>query len=214
MATLLAELKSENTDDFYIVKRARAPWGDYGHILVHGMTGHLGRKGGEGGPLQLERTGPFVPPITFPGIGDVIVTDEMKQLMEQAGFRGISFRAVEKAHITNVPWHEWDLTAADPAYYPDEGEPEGYILDRPHSAKLAESLGTIWEVVVVDSAEMVDEEKPNSFDVTYTYVKGSWNGNDLFSVPQNYYKYTSARAKAWLEQHVGRWVSFRCANRH
>jgi hypothetical protein len=47
------------------------PWGDYGNILQHGMTAHLGRVGGL---LSLERTGPYMPPITFPGAGDVVLT--------------------------------------------------------------------------------------------------------------------------------------------
>jgi hypothetical protein len=33
---------------------ARVPWGDYGRILVHGMSKHRGRKEGQ---IQLERTG-------------------------------------------------------------------------------------------------------------------------------------------------------------
>jgi hypothetical protein len=95
------------------------------------MSAHLGRKGGTDGPIQLEKTGPFVPPITFPGIGDIIVTDEMKQQMEKAGFRGIAFRPVEKTRIVEVPWHEWDLTAAEPDYYPEGGEPEATFSMNP-----------------------------------------------------------------------------------
>ena len=214
MITSLADDDSDNADTIYIIDGADEPWGDYGSILIHGMSAHLGRKGGKDGPIQLERTGPFVPPITFPGIGDIIVTDEMKQRMEAAGFRGITFRSVEKTHIVEVPWHEWDLTAAEPEYYPDGGEPEGYILNEPHSAELAASLGTIWEVVLSDSAKMVRHEKPDSLDVSFTYVEGSWSGSDLFSVPQNGYKYASARAKAWLEENAGKWVSFRDGTHH
>ncbi|MEZ6146605.1 MAG: hypothetical protein R3B91_14565 [Planctomycetaceae bacterium] len=58
------------------------------------------------------------------------------------------------------------------------------------------------------------QEKPESLDVKFTYVEGSWNGSDLFSVPQNGYKYASARAKAWLEKNAGEWVSFRNGTEH
>lgn len=125
-------------DSIYRLDEANAPWGDYGSILFNGMSAHLG---GDDGPIQLERTGPFVPPITFPGIGDIIVTEEMKLLMEQAGFKGISFRPVEKAHIADVPWHNWNLTAEDPPFYPAGGEPAAYIFDQPHSPKLANEIG-------------------------------------------------------------------------
>jgi hypothetical protein len=45
-------------------------WGDYGDMLRHGMTNHLDRSGES---LQLERTGPFVPPVTFPGASGFLV---------------------------------------------------------------------------------------------------------------------------------------------
>ncbi|MEJ7591488.1 MAG: hypothetical protein WKF77_08055 [Planctomycetaceae bacterium] len=138
----------------------------------------------------------------------------MKQEMENAGFRGITFRPVEKTHIARVPWHEWDLTASEPEYYPEGGEPEGYILNEPHSAELAASLGPIWEVVLTDSAEVIRRTDPTSHETTFAYVEGSWNGNDLFSVSENYYKYASARAKDWLEQRAGKWVSFQSAMHH
>ena len=214
MTTSLSEHESDKSDAIYIMNGPDAPWGDYGSILIRGMSAHLGRKGGEDGPIQLERTGPFVPPITFPGRGDIVVTDEMKQEMENAGFRGITFRPVEKTHIARVPWHEWDLTASEPEYYPEGGEPEGYILNEPHSAELAASLGPIWEVVLTDSAEVIRHTDPTSHETTFAYVEGSWNGNDLFSVSENYYKYTSARAKAWLEERAGKWVSFQNARDH
>ncbi|MCA9074313.1 MAG: hypothetical protein KDA93_04720 [Planctomycetaceae bacterium] len=214
MTGSIAEKESNELDAIYILEESDMPWGDYGSILVHGMSAHLGRRGGEDGPIQLERTGPFVPPITFPGIGDIIVTNDVKQEMVKAGFRGIRFRPVEKARIVEVRWEEWDLTAPEPPYYPEGGEPEGFILNKPHSAELAAVVGDLWEVVLSDSAEMVRHEKPESLDVKFTYVEGSWNGSDLFSVPQNGYKYASARAKAWLEKNAGEWVSFRNGTEH
>ena len=51
----------------------RRLWGDYGSMLIGGMSGHLPRRDGL---IQLERTGPFVPPMTFPGIGVVVVNDQ------------------------------------------------------------------------------------------------------------------------------------------
>jgi hypothetical protein len=186
------------------------PWGDYGSILVHGMTAHLGRKGGDEGTIQLERTGPFVPPITFPGAGDVIVTDGMKQAMEAAGFQGVSFRPVSLAHIVDVPWHTWDLKAEEPPFYPEDGEPEGYILDKAHNSRVAAQMGTIWEVVLQDGAEVKRVQVGrNSWDVKFHFIEGSTKGFDMFSVPQNGYKYVSERAKRWFETHFGQWTSFK-----
>lgn len=49
-------------------------WGDYADILINGVTRHLGRKGEL---LQLERAGPYVPPITK-SFCDILASDELK----------------------------------------------------------------------------------------------------------------------------------------
>src|SRR5438105_2367736 len=85
---ITAEPLSTETDSpepFVIIEGGEVPWGDYGSILTHGMTAHLERRGSQ---LQLERTGPFIPPISFPGINDIVVTTEMRDAMQRAGFRG------------------------------------------------------------------------------------------------------------------------------
>lgn len=68
-------------------------WGDYGDILQHGMTAHSRRVDGK---LALERTGPYIPPITLPGIGDIVLTSEARQLLEASDLSGFSFAPVEK----------------------------------------------------------------------------------------------------------------------
>jgi hypothetical protein len=125
-------------------------WGDFGDILVHGMTNHLPR---ENGSLQLERTGPFVPQIFFPGVSDVIVNDLVK-LKLSALLPELLFRPVIKARIVQLNWHEWPATGEEPAVLPESGEPEDYVLAAPHSASLAEELGPLWEVVAVIDAEI------------------------------------------------------------
>lgn len=178
----------ENLPDSAVCKiyKADSPWGDYGRLLIHGMSAHLGRKGGENGPIQYERTGPFVPPITFPGIGDIIVTDAMKLAMEAAGFRGISFRTVILAHIVEVPWHTWDIKAEEPKYYPEGGEPEEYILAKEHDPVLARQIGPLWEVVVQE---------------------GSEKDCDMFKIPGSGRTHVSGRARLWFQKYFSRWTS-------
>jgi hypothetical protein len=74
-------------------------WGDYGHILQHGMSSHLPRLDGK---LSLERTGPYVPPVTLPGIGHIVLTSEAKELVETSGLSGFRFAAVEKTLIVEL----------------------------------------------------------------------------------------------------------------
>jgi hypothetical protein len=50
--------------------------------IRHGMTAHLERTDGL---LSLERTGPYIPPITLPGIDDVVVNAAARGLLESSG---------------------------------------------------------------------------------------------------------------------------------
>src|SRR5262250_3064070 len=109
------------TPFFMISERSIFPedWGDYGDILQHGMTSHLSRVDGR---LALERTGPYIPPITLPGIGDVVLTSRARGDLESSGLSGFTFLPVEKTLIVELHWEEWRLDAEEPAEFPETGE--------------------------------------------------------------------------------------------
>jgi hypothetical protein len=90
---------------FYILGKQGNSWGDYHQILMHGMSCHLDRAGDL---IQLERTGPFVPPISQPGIGDIVVTDAFRKKLEASGLLGLRFQPVIKKLIVHSDWHTWD----------------------------------------------------------------------------------------------------------
>jgi hypothetical protein len=172
----------------YILDGPEAPWGDYGHILLRGMTSHLERKNGL---LQVERTAPFVPPISFSGCGNVIVTDDFKRKLQASQLSGLSFLAAEKTRIVHLEWEKWDWSKDDPEVYPESGEPEDYILERPHSPELAEQIGSLWEVCLAPHDEQ--------------------DGLDFFRGKTVLYVYVSEQAKAWLQVAVPQWVHFKPA---
>ncbi|MEO0761413.1 MAG: hypothetical protein AAFZ09_06335 [Pseudomonadota bacterium] len=117
-----------------------APWGDYGQILAHGMTGDGTRLQGEGAPVvTLERTGPFIPPITLPW-GEPVVTATARAAIEEAGLTGCRFLPVTVTRCVRLAWQDWDLEAEEPRCYPAGGEPENYILRRKHVPELADAL--------------------------------------------------------------------------
>jgi hypothetical protein len=126
------------------VLRATAPWGDYGRVLVHGMSARLRRIDGR---IQLERTAPFVPPLSLPGVGDVVVTADLRAQLEREGISGMVFRPLDKARVVHLEWTHWDRSAGAPALYAKSGEPEDYILAHPHDQIAADSLGELWELV-------------------------------------------------------------------
>jgi hypothetical protein len=70
-----------------MLQRPPPPWGQFGSILLHGVTTNLANQGE---PLKLKRVGPYVPAISFPGY-HVVVTDQLRSSMLKAELRGVSF---------------------------------------------------------------------------------------------------------------------------
>jgi len=170
---------------FYLPLAADSPWGDYGDILFHGMSMFAPHIHGK---IQLYRTGPFVPPITFPGISDIVITEELKNII-QSTWGILEFLPVEKAHIATLHWEGWDRAASDPLFYPANGEPEAYILNSPHDPLSAELMGNLWEVIVPESPTV---------SAPLDWVR-------ILSKPG---VYISERAKNILEDRLKDWVKF------
>lgn len=189
---------------FFRVSGARL-WGDYGKILIHGMSAHLSRKDGS---IQLERTGPFVPSITMPGLGDVVITAEFKEELEALPIStGLDFKPVSKARIVEYRWESWDLNREEPVEYPEEGEPEDYILSRPHSPEMARQLGDLWEVVLPEGAE-VEGVRIGRGVSEFRVDSSSWQGLPLFRAKGKRHVMATEDAKTWLEERAKEWLSF------
>jgi hypothetical protein len=181
----------------------KPPWGDYGHILVHGMSMHLGRREGI---IQLERIGPSIAPITFPGSGDIVVTQDFRSKIERSGLTGFTFLPVIKHHIVELDWESWDTTAEEPAELPESGEPEDYILGQPHSPTASQALGNLWELALHYG---IDVER----DKTHVRLLAeTWDGSDFFIARTTRIKSVSLKARRWLEQNFGDYVEFRPIN--
>ena len=147
-------------------------WGDYADILVHGMTCHQDRKDGY---LQLERLGPFVPDVTFPGISDVILTDRAKQQLE-AALPGLVFNKVLSLHIVRLDWSAHPPHLEEPPFMPESGEPEDYILAGAHDPELERQLGQFWELVPdIDDAIQAS---------TSSFNGSAYRGQDLVRATQ------------------------------
>jgi len=191
-------------EKFYILRKKRHQWGDYFSILMHGMSHHLGRADGL---IQLERTGPFVPPISFPGISDVVVTHEFREKLEASDLLGLRFQPVIKKWISESAWHTWDKNAECPLEYPETGEPEDYILQKPHSEKISNQIGNLWELLLNPSAR-VSRPKIVKSSEEIVLLTSSWQGEDLFLASGVGYIYASENAKSWLEKNAGGYIEF------
>ena len=192
-------------------------WGDYGHILISGMTSQPRKDG----LFQLERTGPFVPPISMP-FGAIVVTDVFRTQLEKSALTGFTFRPIIKSRIVHLEWQNWDRKAEDPEEYPATGEPEDYILGQPHSPGIADQIGNLWELYLEEHAEIIRVSKkpsetelgkwsPIDIENEIFLVLSSWNGTDWFKAHQVGYTYVSERGKSWLESAAPEWISFELA---
>lgn len=178
----------------YKLRNRETNWGDYGSILVSGMTAHLER---ENNLLQLERTGPYVPPLVNSGLWDIVVTDRVKRNLEVSGLIGLSFRPVIKKHIVEIDWTAWDFNADEPLYYPDSGEPEDYILTGKHSDSIADGIGDLWELITPTRGTFNNE----------TFIDGD-SRDDVFKADNRGYILVTENAKHWIESNAGDWVTF------
>lgn len=177
-------------------------WGDYGDILQNGMSMHRRRVNGR---ISLERTGPFIPPLTNPAA--LLLTSEAKAGLESSGLTGFEFLPVEKVHIVELQWEKWNLQAVEPAEYPESGEPEDYILARPHDPTIAKLLGDIWELTSTSTVTIIRPEVGN--DYTDLVVDTStWNGHDVIRSDGYGSLLFSNRARQWFSERWDAYVSF------
>ncbi len=140
-------------EDRYVIRGASGQWGDYGSILFHGM---MDRQG------QLERTGPYVPPVTAPGYNTIVVTESCRRKLESRGIDGLVFVPVVLTKLVLIKWHEWDRAYPQPKRYPPQGEPENYILGRKDRPALRDKVGRLWRLtqngVADDEPALVSRE--------------------------------------------------------
>jgi hypothetical protein len=184
--------------------RSITPWGDYGDILQNGITMHSPRVGGR---LALERTGPYIPPITFPGLS-IVLTDAARILLESSGLTGFSFLPVEKKLIVELHWETWRLSAEEPADYPSSGEPEDYILGNPHSPSVAMAMGELWELVIPLNVEILRPAAIVSSYKELTIDLRTWDGADLLRGRDYGGTLFSQRAQDWFTERWGQYVTF------
>ena len=166
------------------------------------VAGTFVRPRGAGGVLEIERTGPFVPSITLPGIGEVVVTEELRRSLGRSGLKGFGFETVVKRRIVRSEWNAWDQAADEPAEFPESGEPEDYVLGQPHSMEADEQIGDLWALDLNRDAQTHRERRIVQHRNQIKLVTSTWHGQDIFGAQGAGFIYVTESAKAWLEQNV------------
>lgn len=198
----------ESVAEFYRMETPNVPWGDYGSILIQGMTSSSAR---DADSLEIRRTGPFVPPISFPGLGCVVVTDAVRLKLEASDLTGFSFVPAIKKVIVPIDWHEWDLLSRVAPFYPEEGEPEAYISGEDHSPELASRMPALWRLVIaLGATEIRVPEGVHYGGDGQIFIRAiSWQGADFFRADTTLCNYVSARAREWLLDRYPAWIAFK-----
>ena len=169
------------------------------------MTSHLPSQGGF---LALERTGPFIPPITLPGIGDIVLTSAARESLDASGLSGFEFRPVHKVLTVELHWEDWDLNADAPQQFPDTGEPEDYILRKPNSPSASAALGELWELYVPAAATVL---RPQPIVHSYGDLRldiDTWNGCDLIRSTGYGSVLFTERARSWFAERWANYIEF------
>ncbi len=177
-------------------------WGGIADIALKGWCIR-----GQGGVLEITRAGPFVPPISLPEsdmgrmIWEVIVTDELRKMLETSGLSGFTFQPVVKKHIISMEWEKWALTETGPPEPLATDEFVDYFSNQTHDPQVASGIGNLWEMRLDFHAAL----KPDG-EVVH------WDGADWFRVKDptqdTDYIYVSDEARRWLQQTVPAWVTF------
>jgi hypothetical protein len=185
-------------------------WGDLGTVLISGFA----RRQSLESPVSLERTGPFLPPISFPwlpvGGKPFIVSDQFKRTVEAKGLPGVRFRPAVKSHIVKLMWHEWDRQAWPPTL--QRGEPENYVRGKRHDARTASQMPEAWELlplVVPLRTERIEDPEEGFLDKFRAYGERGQFPPFFVDRPDNYADLVVDDAsRAWLQDEVGDWLKF------
>jgi hypothetical protein len=175
-------------------------WGDYGQILANGIPQT------ENDVFQrLDRVGPFVPPISFPSFGNVVVTNETRRRLESYGLSGVGeFRPVSLGKVVLIDWHKWDKSRRlEPHQIPFNGEPEEYILHNPHDAATAAKLELLWSWHPLQIGTVLRENG-------VLRLKGIIGTHDVFRLIDNGWKtiFVNEKGRQCIEDICGDWVTF------
>lgn len=195
--------KTQSTPKFFEIRRVDL-WGDYGTTLVNGDLFSIER---ENGRLTIQRTGPFVPPVSIRG--SMIVTPAFRQQLK-GEFPYLRFKEVIVKKVVELHWENWDRNK-DPEIYPPEGDPANYLFELPHSPEAAAQIGPLYEIIMRNGAKGRIIPTERVYDSGTIVEVDSWNGDDFFRTTINKVerKLVTDKAKAWFEKVAGEWVSFR-----
>lgn len=187
------------TPRIYRLKLPELPWGDYGDVLAHGFA----ELSEDRSTLDLQRTGPFIPPLSQPLYSNVVVTAECLSRLQASGLTGYSVIPVVVIKSPKIDWRSWIPYGDQEMKYPAGNEPENYISRRKHSPEASAGFGDLSALLFQPGIDFVYGKEAH-------VAASSWNQSDFFvdRSERPIYQYVSERARDWLTREAGEWVAF------
>ena|SRR5579863_4136710 len=127
-------------------------------------------------------------------------------VLSRLGFP-VSCSFLLKRCTVELRWENWDLQAEEPAEFPESGEPEDYILARPHEPTIANLLGDIFELASTSSVKIFRREVVNDY-TDLAVDTSTWNSADVLRGEGYGSLLFSDRARPWFSERWELCVSF------
>lgn len=194
-------------------------WGSYGDFLVNARSDRIVWSTE---PMRLSRTGPFVPPLCFTAADSIVLVSETtRQALERDRPFQVQFRRTAYVDVYRIPWHEWDVTAAEPPYKPAGGDPDLYpaearspswlpsILQKYVGRQLVSAMEPTWELVL-PVIPLAPKLSPRSGlpQVLRAQLSAHQYEGLFVSCDEWLDVIATEHAREWLQRNVGDWVTF------
>lgn len=188
--------------NFYKLKNKEAPWGDYGNLL---LTGILDEQDGQ---TTLERTGPYIPKIANYGLNEFLVSSDFRESLLNSGLTGFEFLPVHLTKAVKIDWTTWDFNEEEPPFYPESGEPYGYIDEQDGDQELLRNMQPIWKLKVTSTCDVQLREGKEWWDKIVSIISTKWPDTN-FAIPEEVlFTIVDEPTKNWLDTNAGEWLEF------
>lgn len=183
----------------YLIENTPTPWGDWGDILWSGVTSHDDCTN----HYFIDRIGPYTPPAFFSS-GNLIVTEQVKNLLEKSNLKGIGFtNQVKKRKIVRLDWMAWDKTQHISNYFDDLGEPEDIIYDRENDKELSISMPNYWIADISKKIHLLlDRTSTSQNPSEYIHIDSQpLVDSDFYQGIERLGCFITPKAKSWLDKY-------------
>ncbi|PIF45386.1 hypothetical protein CLU96_2390 [Chryseobacterium sp. 52] len=188
--------------EFYLIRNKKAPWGDYGNVLLYGFISK------EVNEIVVERVGPFIPAI-YSYNKYIAVIDSIKDEIEESHLNGVKFIKSKKKKIVKIDWQNWSTDEKIPEK-PKSGEPEDFIFKGKNDEVLIHATENIWVISPGDTAKgIIDKDKKVVGEYNHISLNISdWNGDDVFRTPELGHVFCTENFKNTIDNKIDSYLTF------